>query len=939
MTVLLIVLLPFIGVLLPVVVQRYGRLAATLAAGVPTLVAFALLMSLAPSVLAGEVLVQSTSWVPALGLSVGLRVDGLGFLFALLILGIGLLVIQYAYYYLSEEDPAGRFFSYLLLFMGAMLGVVLSENVLLMALFWEVTSLSSFLLIGYWSQKRAARQGARMALTITGLGGLSLFAGLVILGNIVGSYELTEILASGDQIVAHDWYLPMLILVLVGAFTKSAQFPFHFWLPNAMTAPTPVSAYLHSATMVKAGVFLLARLHPALSGGDAWFYLVGGVGITTMCFAAYVAFYRHDLKGLLAYSTISHLGMITALFGFGTAGAAVVGVFHIMNHAAFKASLFMSAGIIDHETGSRDIRVLGNLRRVMPYTMVLVFLGAAAMAGIPLLNGFLSKELFLKETLTVPLMAGTPWLIPVVATAGAVFSMAYSVRLVHGVFFEEAQGKTPKEGHDPSVGMLLPVAILVAICVAVGVAPQWTAAPLLAAGAQSVIGGELPSYSLSLWHGFTMELLMSAIAIVGGVVVYTQRARLYAFAERVWPGLTGKAVFEKTIELVVGAAARLTALLETGSLQRYLALLFAMALAAGALPFMQYGFVSGSQELAPTNPVAIAVWALLIVAALATVFTHRHRISAIICLSVVGLLISIVFVYLSAPDLALTQLSVEVVTVLLLLLALFVLPKVSPVEGSPLRKTRDIGLAALGGLGMGAISWAVMTRPQDSISQFYLENATYPVGGGTNVVNVILVDFRGFDTFGEVAVLILAAFGICTMLRYANHTFVEGVLDTADDRYPVVLVSASRPLLALILLMAIFIFLRGHYLPGGGFIGGLVASVALIMQYLASGIDWANERMRLNFRSVAVVGMLIAMVAGSVAFLMDLPFLTMTLLGFTIPLVGESDFVMTLLFDLGIFLAVVGSTMTILSELSHMQEDKEPYDRETRAEEADPWKP
>ena len=939
MTILLFVLLPFVGIFLPLLLERFGRLAATLAAGVPTLGAFALLMSLAPSVLAGEVLVVSKPWVPALGLTVGLRVDGLGFLFALMILGIGLLVIQYAYYYLYEKDPIGRFFSYLMLFMGAMLGVVLSENVLLMGLFWEITSLSSFLLIGYWSEKAAARRGARMALTITGLGGLSLFAGLVILGQIVGSYELTEILASGELIVGHDWYLPMLCLVLLGAFTKSAQFPFHFWLPNAMTAPTPVSAYLHSATMVKAGVFLLARLHPALSGGDAWVYLVGGVGIATMVFAAYVAFFRHDLKGLLAYSTISHLGLITALFGFGTATAAVVGVFHIMNHAAFKASLFMTAGIIDHETGTRDIRILGNLRKVMPYTMVLALLGSAAMAGIPFFNGFLSKELFLKETLTAPMMTGVPWLIPVIVTAGAVFSMAYSVRLVHGVFFEPGQGETPKKGQDPSLGMLFPVAVLVAICVVVGIAPEWTAAPILAAAAQSVVGGELPSYTLSLWHGFTMELLMSAIAIVGGLLVYTQRNTLYAFAERVWPALTGKMAFEKIIALVVDAAARLTALLENGSLQRYLALLLMMALAAGALPFIQYGFVSGPQELTATNPVAIAVWGLLVASALATVLTHHKRITAIIFLSVVGLLISIVFVYMSAPDLALTQLSVEVVTILLLLLALFVLPKASPVEGSRLRKGRDIALAALGGLGMGAISWAVMTRPQESISDFYLENATYPVGGGTNVVNVILVDFRGFDTLGEVAVLVLAAFGIFTMLRYAQHTYVEGVPDTADDRYPVVLVSASRPLLALVLLMALFIFLRGHYLPGGGFIGGLVASVALIMQYLASGVDWANERMRMKFRYVAVAGLLIATLAGCVAFVMDLPFLTMTLLEMDVPLLGESDFVMTLLFDLGIFLAVVGSTMTILSQLSHMHGEAVPYDEAERAKESNPWKP
>ncbi len=938
MSVLLILMLPFVGILLPPLLQRQGRLAATLGAGIPTLLAFGLLMSLGPSVLAGEVLLASREWVPAMGLTAGLRVDGLGFLFATMTLGIGLLVITYAHFYMKKDDPLGRFYAYLLLFMGAMLGIVLSENVLLMALFWEITSLSSFLLIGYSSHDSEARRGARMALAITGLGGFCLFAGLVVLGQIAGSYELSVILASGDLITSHDWYVPMLVLVLLGAFTKSAQFPFHFWLPNAMKAPTPVSAYLHSATMVKAGVFLLARLHPALAGTSPWFFLVGGVGIATMFFAAYVAFYRHDLKGLLAYSTISHLGLITALFGFGTAGAAVVGVFHIMNHAAFKASLFMTAGIIDHQTGTRDIRILGGLRKAMPFTMVLALLGSAAMAGIPLFNGFISKELFLKETLDLPLMAGAPWVFPVVATAGALFSMAYSVRLVHGVFFKDPTEKTPKEARDPSMGMLVPVGILVAICVIVGIAAEQTAGPLLAAAAGSTVGGELPYYSLSLWHGFTLELLMSAIAIGGGVVLYLQRARLYEIADR-WPQLTGQMAFEKVQGLILRFAEGLTARLENGSLQRYIVLLLGMALVAGALPFLEHGFVTGTAELTPTNPVAIAVWALLVVATLATVFTHRSRITAIICLSVVGLLISIIFVYLSAPDLALTQLSVEVVTILLLLLALFVLPKVAPPESSTLRKIRDATLAAIGGAGMGLISWAVMTRPQDSISDYYLENATYPVGGGTNVVNVILVDFRGFDTLGEVAVLVLAAFGVYTMLRYARHTHVEGVDDMASDRYPVVLVSVSRPLLALILLMALYIFLRGHYLPGGGFIGGLVASVALILQYLASGIDWAKERMGVSFRYVAVAGVLLATLSGGAAFLVEQPFLTMTLLGLKIPLVGEIDYVMTLLFDLGIFLAVVGGTMTILSQLSHMQEDREPFDEEARAKETDPWKP
>ncbi|HQZ32067.1 MAG TPA: proton-conducting transporter membrane subunit, partial [Arenimonas sp.] len=369
---------PFVlAVLVALLGRDQRRAAAWLAAAAPVL-GLLVLAALTPAVLEGTGVRSSTPWVPSLGLALSLRLDGLAWMFAGLVLAIGLLIVVYARYYLSEEDSMPRFFSFLLLFMGSMLGMVVAGNLVLLAVFWELTSVSSFLLIGFWKHRSDARDGARMALAITGAGGLALLGGVILLGRIVGSYELDVVLASGPQILAHPMYPVALVLVLLAVFTKSAQFPFQFWLPHAMAAPTPVSAYLHSATMVKAGVFLLARLHPALAGSDLFFYLVSGIGAVTLLVGSWHAIFQHDVKGLLAYSTISHLGLITLLFGLSTPMAVVAGLFHIINHATFKASLFMAAGIIDHETGTRDMRRLGGLFRLMPYTGALAIIASLA---------------------------------------------------------------------------------------------------------------------------------------------------------------------------------------------------------------------------------------------------------------------------------------------------------------------------------------------------------------------------------------------------------------------------------------------------------------------------------------------------------------------------------------------------------------------------------
>src|SRR5664279_789430 len=457
-----LVLLPFAAAVCCALLPNAARNATAWLAGLTAVAACAILGFAAPAVFGGEILRVSFPWFA--GIAFGFRMDGLAWTFAGIICAIGALVVLYARYYLSAGDPPARFFALLLAFMGAMLGVVLADNLILLVVFWELTSVSSFLLIGFWTHRADARAGARMALTVTGLGGLCLLGGALLLSAIVGSSSLDAVLAAGPVVRADPRYPAVLVLILLGAFTKSAQFPFHFWLPHAMAAPTPVSAYLHSATMVKLGVFLLARLYPTLGGCDLWFWLVSGTGLVTMTLGAAVAIFQQDLKGLLAYSTISHLGLITFLFGLDSPLAVVAGLFHILNHAAFKASLFMAAGIIDHECGTRDMRQLNGIWHFMPITGTLAMVAASAMAGVPLLNGFLSKEMFFAETIDLDAHHIIEWAVPVIATLAATMAVTYSVRFVHDVFFNGEPVGLAKTPHEPPRWMRVPVDILVVLC-------------------------------------------------------------------------------------------------------------------------------------------------------------------------------------------------------------------------------------------------------------------------------------------------------------------------------------------------------------------------------------------------------------------------------------------------------------------------------------------
>jgi len=921
MSLLLLVLVPFLAAALVPWLCRFGRGVGAWGAGGAALASIALLAASVPDELSSGSLVQRLDWIPQAGLNLSFRLDGLGLLFAGLILGIGLLVILYALYYLSERDSLGRLYAYLLLFMGSMLGVVLSENLIQLLIFWELTSLSSFLLIGYWRHRQDARRGARMALAITGAGGLALLGGILLLGEIVGSYELSAVLAAGDLIRGHELYRPTLVLILLGAFAKSAQFPLHFWLPHAMAAPTPVSAYLHSATMVKAGVFLLARLFPALSGTWEWTLLVGGIGLTTLLVGAVIALFKHDLKGLLAYSTISHLGLITALFGIGTPLAAVAGVFHIINHATFKAGLFMAAGIIDHECGTRDMRRINGLWKYMPYTATLAMVAAAAMAGVPLFNGFLSKEMFFAEAVGLADSMAFGWLLTAAVTFAGIFAVAYSLRFIHDVFFNGEPVDLPRTPHEPPRWMKVPVEILVALCLLVGTLPALTVAPLLGAVAAAVLQTPPPEFNLALWHGFNPALWMSVIALAGGVLLYAARKPLFAWQARIEGRLDAKRLYERLLGILLAAAVAVTRGLDNASLQRMMAVFMLAAIGLGLAGWLGSGSpLSGARASLPVDPVSGLAALAMVIATVATVALHRQRFVALLLIGSVGLLVSLTFVKFSAPDLALTQLSVEVVTIILLLLALYFLPHHSPVESSAARRLRDVGIAGLAGLGVAALAWAVLSRPFSSISGYYITHSV-PGGGGGNVVNVILVDFRGFDTLGEITVLALAGLAIYAML---SNLRLQGHPRDADGRawdgdpHPAIMASLTRLLLPLALLVSVFILLRGHNLPGGGFIAGLVTAVALIMQYLANGVAWTHARLPANMHPVIAAGLGIATLTGLASFYFDHPFLTSTSGYLHLPLLGDVHLASAMAFDLGVYLVVVGATLLILIHLGLM---------------------
>jgi multicomponent Na+:H+ antiporter subunit A len=717
-------------------------------------------LSLIGPVTRGGPLTARLPWVPPLGVDLSFHLDGLSLLFALLICGVGALVVIYAGSYLEGEPRLGRFYFWLLLFMAAMLGLVLAGNLVTLFVFWELTSLASFFLIGFDDRHEASRSVALQALLVTGLGGLALLAGFLLLGLAAGSLELPVLLTAGETVRSHPLYLPILLLILAGAFTKSAQFPFHFWLPSAMAAPTPVSAYLHSVTMVKAGVYLLLRLSPALGGTAAWHGILEVVGGATMLAGICLAVLQTDLKRLLAYSTVSSLGTLVFLIGLDLPLSIEAALTYLLGHALYKGALFMVAGAVDHATGSRDVSRLGGLFRRMPLPGAAAVVAALSMAGVPPLLGFIGKELFYEVVLTAP-RAAVPSSIVAVLTSILMVAAACIVAL--RPFFGRP-GAAAGEAHPVPAGLWLGPVILAALGLAVGLFPVRIGTPLITPAIAAVLGRPA-AFELALWHGFTPVLAFSVITLAFGWGVYRLHERLCRTARRLpGPGAWGPArAYELCLAGLLTLAAWQTRVLQNGRLRLYL-------LTTVAATVTLVGFTLATRaglRLVPGQVQALPrdlVVAALVLAAVGVALRSGSRLVAIVAMGVVGYGVALIFVQFGAPDLAMTQFSIETMTVVLFVLVFHRLPLFSLLAG---RKRRL--LDALVALGTGAImtllTLVVLTERQGSRLAGFFAEQSLPAAHGRNLVNVILVDFRAIDTLGEIAVLALAGTGVLALLR------------------------------------------------------------------------------------------------------------------------------------------------------------------------------
>ncbi|WP_026906261.1 Na+/H+ antiporter subunit A [Paucisalibacillus globulus] len=714
------------------------------------------------------------NWIPSLNINLDFYLDGLSLLFVLLISGIGTLVVFYSIYYLHISEKLGHFYVYLLMFMTAMLGVVLSDNVFVLYTFWELTSISSFLLIGFWHHRERSRYGAQKSMLITIFGGLSMLGGLVLLSVITGTTSIRSMIDQVDVIV-NSGYMPLiLVFILLGAFTKSAQFPFHIWLPDAMEAPTPVSAYLHSATMVKAGIYLVARFLPIFVVYEWFFISVSLVGIVTLVWASYMAVRQTDLKGILAFSTISQLGMIMAMLGFGTEVAVFAAVFHILNHATFKGSLFMIAGIIDHETGTRDIRKLGGLLTFMPISATLALFGTFSMAGIPLpfLNGFYSKELFFKATTLLnensnSIASFLSEAIPYLAVFGSIFTFVYSMYFFFGVFTGPKKLKLlPKKPHEAPIGMLISPIVLVFGVIIIGLFPNLVNGSLLTHAAHAITNSNFEIEPVVFWHGLIPAFKMTLVVVGVGIILFLTRKKW----SNIYKAIPGKLSLNKTYDMIIGKtdeySAKITNSYMTGSLKLYMSIIlatiiiftFTVMFASGGFKNISFG------DLAEVEIVDIAIVLIMVLAAICTIFVN-NKLALIIITGIVGFGISILFVVFRAPDLALTQLVVETVSMALFLLAYYHLPELQKRNESVSTSITNLFLAV--GTGVLITMVGIAAHSSDwfkTISDYFVETS-YSLGGGNNIVNVILVDMRGLDTLFEITVLGIAALAIYSLIK------------------------------------------------------------------------------------------------------------------------------------------------------------------------------
>lgn len=738
-----------------------------------------------PEISSGEVIIATLPWIPTYHIDLIFLLDGLSYVFTLLIVGIGSLVVLYSIYYLNKErEQLHNFYVYLLIFMGAMLGLVVSDNIFTLYVFWEITSISSFLLIAYWYQRERSRYGAQKSMLITISGGLAMLSGLVMLSIATGTNSIREIVNNYSDLSDHSLFIPAIILILLGAFTKSAQFPFSIWLPDAMEAPTPISAYLHSATMVKAGIYLVARLTPVFGVSEVWFWLVLSVGFITLFYGSINAVRQTDLKALLAYSTVSQLGLIMSLLGIGSAAlhyemvddrtvyalAIFTAIFHLFNHSTFKGSLFMVVGIIDHETGTRDIRRLGGLMQIMPASFTLTVIGAFSMAGLPPFNGFLSKEMFFTAVLSIAegdFSFGT--LIPVIAWIASVFTFIYCMILVFKTFAGKYKlGKNMGSVHEAPIGMLISPSILAILVILIFFFPNILSEKLLIPAWQAI----LPTFAdeglltvhVTFWHGFTKELWMTIGVILLGTFMYVYIRKWYRLYDYYPERIALNYLYNLSLEGSERFSRKLTNAYMTGFIRDYLVYIFAFIIFVVGGALVIFGDVTF--QVAYDSPITlfeVTIIVLSIVAAV-TVLLSNSRITSVIAVGALGFFVAFFFVLFRAPDLALTQLVVETVTTALFLLCFYHLPELRKEMGKLKFKLTNVLISIGMGVTVTLVALAANgNRIFESISSFYEDS--YSLAGAKNIVNAILVDFRGFDTMLEILVLTMAGLGVYILIK------------------------------------------------------------------------------------------------------------------------------------------------------------------------------
>ena len=901
----------------PALASRVGK-RILLIVGVAPAAMFAWAIGQTAAVLDGEVLTETIAWAPSLGFDLTLRLDAFALLMVLIISGVGVAVFAYSFAYFHERPDMGRLSGLLVAFAAAMLGLVLADNVIALFLFWELTSVMSYLLIGLDDRSATARAAAQRALLTTGAAGLALLAGLVLLAQQAGTYSISGILASppGGTVTS-----VALVLVLIGAFAKSAQVPFQYWLPGAMAAPTPVSAYLHSATMVKAGIVVIARFAPSFADVGIWRPLVVVVGLTTMVVGGWRALSQHDLKLLLAHGTVSQLGLMVVLFGLGYPAATAAGAVLLLAHALFKATLFMVVGIVDHQAHTRDLRRLDRLHRPLRATFVLAAIGAASMAGLPPLLGFIAKESAYESL-------ADRWLVLAIVVGGSMLTFAYSARLVWGAFgakraedlSEDPAPCDPATVQRPGSVFLAPAAVLAAITVVAGLAPA-TVSPLVTAAATSLDG--VPADPLSLWHGVNLALVLSAVTIAVGSVLFVARRPIERFQRRARFLPAGARVFDLGLARTIQAADAVTGRVQSGSLPTYLFIILATVLVVpGAM--LVAGIEAPPELLLFDRPMQLVVGGLMIVATIGAVLTV-HRLAAVLCVGAVGYGVAVLFLIQGAPDLALTQLLIETLVLVLFVLVLRHLPLRFEGMQTAVPWLPRLGLSIAVGVFMAVFAIAAFSsRPDIPPVSIEMAERSVPDGGGRNIVNVILVDFRAFDTMGEIVVLTVTALGVMGLVRAARRAR-ERQHDDPDlevshehiDRYrrSSILDAAVQALFRTVLLFSLVLLLVGHDEPGGGFIAGLVAGGAFMLVFLAGGTPRLKQVLTVAPELLLGLGVTVAATAGTIGWYAGGEFLDAASTTLELGALGSVKLSTVLLFDVGVYLVVVGLVAALLESL------------------------